>query len=298
MRVLILGGAGMLGHKLGQVLGERFETYVAVRTEPGRLLRAGLFPTDRVVSGVDVLDADSLHRAFAAARPDVVVNAVGVIKQLPTASDPIAAITTNALLPHRLALACRAVGARLVHFSTDCVFSGDRGSYREDDTPDAHDLYGRSKLLGEVAGAGSLTLRTSIIGRELDTQNGLVEWFLSNRGGQVNGYAQVMYSGLPTIVLAEIVARLIADFPELSGLYQVASEPIDKYSLLRLVDDAYDARVRIHPVDQPRKDMSLDGRRFREATGIEIPPWSELVRRMAHDPTPYEQWRQVHAADR
>jgi dTDP-4-dehydrorhamnose reductase len=291
MRVLVLGGAGMLGHKLCQVLGERFETWTTVRGDARAFGRYELLPTDRVVGGVDASDLDSVVRAFGAVRPDVVVNAIGIVKQLPVAKDPVVSLTVNSLFPHRVAQLCAATGARLIHLSTDCVFTGSRGGYAESDPPDAEDLYGRSKLLGEVSGPRCLTLRTSIIGRELSTRHGLLEWFLSNRGGKVKGYRGAIFSGFPTVVLAGVIADVIEHHPDLTGLYHVSAAPIDKDALLRLFDTAYGASTAIEPVDEPREDRSLDSSRFRQATGYHPPDWLELVRQMAADPAPYDRWR-------
>jgi dTDP-4-dehydrorhamnose reductase len=188
MRLLILGGAGMLGHKLWQVCRSRFDTWVTLRGLRSAYVPLGLFEPERVVAGVDAFNFDTLVSAMAQVRPEVVVNCIGIIKQVASASDPIASLTINALLPHRLAVLARSSGARLIHISTDCVFAGRKGGYTEADHSDAEDLYGRTKFLGEVTGPGALTLRTSIIGRELATTSGLVEWFLSQPGGRVQGH--------------------------------------------------------------------------------------------------------------
>jgi dTDP-4-dehydrorhamnose reductase len=295
MRVLILGAGGMLGHKLVQVLGQRFETWATARAPAGSYARYELLPPERLVGGVDAVDLDSLVRAFSRARPEVVVNAVGIVKQLPEARDPVVSLTVNSLLPHRLAQLCDAAGARLIHLSTDCVFAGRRGGYVESDQPDAEDLYGRSKLLGEV-GAPHLTLRTSIVGRELASRHGLLEWFLSNRGGRVQGYRRAIFSGFPTVVLAGLIADMVERQPDLAGLRHVSSEPIDKEALLRLWRDAYDLPVEIEPFDGVAEDRSLDSARFRAETGYQPPPWPRLVASMAEDPTPYDEWRRARAS--
>jgi dTDP-4-dehydrorhamnose reductase len=294
MRVLILGAGGMLGHKLVQVFGERFETWATVRAAATAYAGYRLLPAERLVGGVEAADGDGLVRAFAAARPELVVNAVGIVKQLAEARDPIASLTVNALLPHRLGRLCDAAGARLIHLSTDCVFSGRRGGYVESDQPDAEDLYGRSKLLGEV-GAPHLTVRTSIVGRELASRHGLLEWFLSNRGGQVRGYRRAVFSGFPTLALAELLADVAERHRDLAGLRHVSAAPIDKDALLRLWRDAYDLPVEIEPFDGVEEDRSLDSTRFRSETGYDPPPWPALVAAMASDPTPYDEWRRARA---
>lgn len=291
MRVLIIGGGGMLGHKLAQVYRNRFETWATVRTSFRDYERFDLFDIERVVGGVDVFDFDTIIRAFAVARPEVVINAVGVIKQLPTAKDPIIALTINSLFPHRLANLCHASGSRLITLSTDCVFNGRRGMYTEEMAADAEDLYGRTKYLGEATGEGSLTLRTSIIGRELGSAHSLVEWFLSNRGGRVKGFKRAIYSGFPTIVMAELIADLIENHPNLHGLYHVSSEPINKYELLGLIRDAYKVSIEIEPEEDFEIDRSLDSARFRRETGFRPAAWAQMIQAMATDPTPYEEWR-------
>jgi dTDP-4-dehydrorhamnose reductase len=283
----------MLGHKLGQIYKERFETWVTVRSGFRDYERFNLFDRERTLGGVDIFDFDTVTRAFAFARPDVVINAIGVIKQLPTAKDPITALTINSLFPHRLAALAQATGCRLITLSTDCVFNGRRGMYTEDDAADAEDLYGRTKFLGEATGAQSLTLRTSIIGRELESAHSLVEWFLSNRGGKVKGYTKAIYTGFPTVIMAEIIADLIEKHPHLSGLYHVSSEPVNKFELLGLMRDAYQAQIEIEPDTDFQIDRSLDSSRFREATGFKPLSWPEMIAAMAADPTPYDEWRQA-----
>ena len=291
MRLLILGASGMLGHKLCQVYRDRFDVWCTVRSNAHAVAQYGLYDPQRVVGGVDAFNLDSVVRAMATVRPDAVINCIGIIKQLATAKDPIVSLTVNALFPHRLANLCQAAGSRLIHISTDCVFSGSKGMYTEQDVSDAEDLYGRTKFLGEVSGTGCLTLRTSIVGRELRTTSGLVEWFLGSRGGQVRGYTGAIYSGFTTLALADVIADVLEHHTMLSGLYQVSSEPIAKYDLLCLLRDAFGLSIEIEPDSQVRIDRSLDSTAFRRATGFVPPTWGTMVRAMAGDPTPYEQWR-------
>jgi dTDP-4-dehydrorhamnose reductase len=292
MRVLVIGVSGMLGHKLWQIFNPRFETWGTVLGDFSELEPFGdLFRRDRILPYVDVVNPDSLVHIVGTVRPDVIVNAVGIIKQLPSAKDHITSLSINALFPHRLAKLCQAANARLIHISTDCVFSGRKGMYTEDDISDAEDLYGRTKYLGEVAEPGSLTIRTSIIGRELATSNSLVEWFLGSRGSTVRGYRQAVYTGFPTIVLAGIITQVIEQFPTLYGLYQVSSDPISKHDLLCLMRDAYGLDVKIEPDDNVKIDRSLDSTRFRRVTEYVPPSWPELVAAMVHDPLPYQDWR-------
>lgn len=279
----------MLGHKVWQRLSPRFETLVTLRSP----VAAPLFDAQRVIEGVDVTDFARLDALIDDVKPDAVVNCVGIIKQLAEAQQAIPSITINSLLPHRLAAACARNGARLIHVSTDCVFSGRRGGYTEADQSDAEDLYGRSKFLGEVSGPRTLTLRTSIIGRELRGTAGLVEWFLKNRGGAVDGYEKAIFSGLTTLALADLIGDVLEKHTQLEGLYQVSTEPIDKLRLLQLLNEAYGANVIIRPSSAVRIDRSLDSSRFRAATGWSPEPWPALVEAMAADPTPYDEWRNM-----
>jgi dTDP-4-dehydrorhamnose reductase len=280
MRILVLGASGMLGNAMIRVLSEKtdWQVYGTIRSENSKQF----FPTDiaeRLLSGVDVEQHDSLVQVFLRTRPDVVVNCVGLIKQLADAEDPLQAIPINALLPHRLARLCELSGARLVHISTDCVFAGDKGNYHESDPSDAKDLYGRSKYLGEVAYPHTVTLRTSIIGHGLQSANGLIDWFLSQQG-RCKGFTRAIFSGLPTVVLARIIRDVVISRTDLSGLYHVAAQPIAKYNLLRLVADVYGKPIEIVTDDQLVIDRSLNADRFRLATSYETPEWPELVRCM------------------
>jgi dTDP-4-dehydrorhamnose reductase len=232
-----------------------------------------------VIPDVDVDNLDSLTRVFAAVRPTVVINCIGLVKQLAEAGDPLFAIPSNALLPHRLAQLCEVAGARLVHVSTDCVFSGKKGHYREEDTADAVDLYGRSKLLGEVAHPHAITLRTSIIGHELRGAHGLINWFLAQENG-VRGYTKAIFSGLPTVELARVIHDFVLPETRLHGLYHVSAEPIDKCALLQLVARVYTKTIDITPDDEVVIDRSLDSSRFRDATGYAPPAWPDLITRM------------------
>jgi dTDP-4-dehydrorhamnose reductase len=224
-------------------------------------------------------NVDSLTHLFAVVHPDVVINCIGLVKQLAEADDPLIAIPINSLLPHRLARLCELAGARLVHMSTDCVFSGEKGMYTEADAADAKDLYGRSKYLGEVDYPHAITLRTSIIGHELDGARSLIGWFLAQEGS-VKGYRRAIFSGLPTVEIARVIRDHVISHPDLHGIYHVSAEPINKFDLLTLVAQTYGKAIDISADDQLVIDRSLDSTRFRQATGFKPKPWPELVRSM------------------
>jgi dTDP-4-dehydrorhamnose reductase len=274
-RVLVLGATGMLGHEALRVLGSDFQVEGTAR-DPEAARALGI---DVPLHQLDAAEPADLAAALDAARPDVVVNCVGIVKQLDAASQPVPSITVNSLFPHRVAVACVERGARAIHVSTDCVFSGERpapGAYGEDDLPDARDLYGRSKLLGEV-GAPALTLRTSIIGWELERASGLLGWLVSQAGNEIRGFANAWFSGLTTEALAGVIARVIREAPELAGLYHVSSEPISKLDLVTALDRALGLGCTIVPADEPHVNRVLDSSRFRSATGIEAPGWEEMI---------------------
>jgi len=296
MRVLILGGSGMLGHKLWQSFAGRFDTYVTFRNSATAYAGYGIFDSARSKDHVSAQDFDSVIGAFASVRPQVVVNCIGIVKQSATAKDPYTSVTVNALFPLRLAQLCRASAARLIHISTDCVFAGNKGNYSQADAPDAEDLYGRSKLLGEVDAEGCLTIRTSMIGRELAGSHGLIEWFLAQAGKQVRGFKRAVFSGFTTQALADIIAWLIVEHPELSGVLNVAAAPINKFDLLSMVRDVYGLKIAIEANEDFVCDRSLNGERFRVATGFVPPSWPEMIDRMRADSTPYDKIRRIHAA--
>lgn len=281
MRVLILGVTGMLGSAVFRAFGADTAYDVWGTLRSGAALR--YFPQQchsHLLTGVDVLDQDALVAVLAKVRPDVVINCIGLIKQLADANNPLTALPINAMLPHRLASLCSLSGARLVHVSTDCVFAGHKGGYRESDLSDAEDLYGKSKYIGELHDlSNAITLRTSIIGHELGGSYALVDWFLSQQGS-VKGFTKAIFSGLPTVELARVMKDFIVPHPQLNGLYHVAAEPIAKFDLLQLIAAEYGKQIDIRPDDELMIDRSLDGSRFRDATGYIAPAWTELIRRM------------------
>ncbi len=295
MKVLILGASGALGHKFYQLLSKELDTWVTFRSDASRYAELGFYDEKKIVSPVDAYNFNSVEHAVMTIKPDVVVNVIGIVKQLKEANDPVSTITINALFPHRLAGLCQQSAIRLIHISTDCVFSGSRGMYQDADFSDAEDLYGRTKALGELP-RPSLTLRTSTIGRELAGSSGLLEWFLNQKGKKIKGYTRAVFSGLSTIELSRVLADVIKNYPNLSGLYNVSSESINKNDLLCLLRDRYHVNVEIEPCEAPKVDRSLNSERFKAATNFAPPSWADMIREMADDRTPYEQWRHCYVA--
>jgi dTDP-4-dehydrorhamnose reductase len=291
MRALILGGSGMLGHRLCRALSARMETWATFRDAPARFMNYDFIPQERALGGVNAENIAGVRDALEAVQPDVVVNCIGIVKQRDEAKQAIPSIQVNALVPHQLADLCHAQDTRLVQISTDCVFSGLRGKYTEADIPDPVDLYGRTKLLGELNRPNCLTLRTSIIGWQLNTFSSLLSWFSQQRGQRIKGYQQAIYSGFSTHVLAGLISDLIETRPDLAGLYQVASEPISKYDLLVALRDklGWDD-IQIEPDDNFYCDRSLIGARFSTATGWQAPTWDEMLSELAEEWPIYQGW--------
>jgi dTDP-4-dehydrorhamnose reductase len=280
MKVIVLGITGMLGNAMFRFLAANhsLEVYGTARHAHAKRFFSSEMQ-DRIVTGVDVESQDSLIKVFDKVRPQVIINCVGLVKQLAESADPLQAVPINTLLPHRLLALGKMIGARIIHISTDCVFSGAQGMYRETDFPDADDLYGRTKLLGELHDFGAITLRTSIIGRELSAANSLIGWFLAQTG-TVNGYTKAIFSGLPTVELARVVRDYVLPNNELHGLYHVAAQPTNKYDLLQIVKQIYSKEITIVPAETVCIDRSLDATKFCDATGYAPPDWVALVTRM------------------
>jgi len=291
MHVLIFGANGMLGHQLCRVLSARMETWTTFRESPAKYKPYDFIPQERTLGGVNAEDIASVRKAIETVKPDVVVNCIGIVKQRDEAKQAIPSIQVNALFPHQLADLCHEYGTRLVQISTDCVFSGLRGRYTEADVPDPVDLYGRTKLLGELHRPNCLTLRTSIIGWQLNTFSSLLSWFSQQRGQRIKGYQQAIYSGFSTYVLAGLISDLIETRSDLTGLYQVASEPISKYDLLVALRDklGWDD-IEIEADDNFYCDRSLIGTRFSVATGWKAPAWDEMLSGLAEEWPVYQRW--------
>jgi dTDP-4-dehydrorhamnose reductase len=289
MRILILGATGMLGHKLAQVLAPDNQVTAAIRGDGS--CWPGSIKVEEVATNVDVRETSELVKLLDR-RPDAVLNTVGMVKQIMSDHDPMETIAVNSVFPKVLAGLCARRGIRLIHYSTDCVFTGSKMSergpngYRECDLPDARDLYGASKFLGEPP-PPCMAIRTSIIGRELRGKHGLVEWFLAQNGRSIKGFTQALFTGLPTLELARVTSMILDRFPTLEGIWNIAAAPVDKYELLSLLKEFYGQRTSIAPADDFYCDRRLDGERFSRATGWRAPAWRELISMMHADPFPY-----------
>jgi len=281
LRLLILGGSGMLGHQLWRGLHAQHDTWVTLRRPVADFEVHNLFDEAKAIQFDDITDDTALERALGQAKPEAVINCVGLIKQRDEASDEALTLRVNAEFPHRLAKRCGEAGARLIHFSTDCIFAGTKGNYTESDPSDAADLYGQSKHQGEVADAHSVTLRTSVIGHELATNLALLDWFLSQRGQAIRGFTKAIYSGFTTLEMARIVDRILTQHTDLSGVWHVASEPISKFGLLELCREKLGWEGVIEPNDEFVCDRSLNADRFNAATGYTPPSWEAMIGELA-----------------
>ena len=282
MRILLLGGDGMLGHQLLRYLAPRHEIRVTLRQDIETYGAYNLFNKNNAFEKIDLQSLDRLNEIAIDFHPEVIINCIGVIKQRKTAKEKIPSIEINALLPHRLAVLSRSLQARLIHMSTDCVFNGKKGGYVDDDFSDAEDLYGKTKFLGEVEDSNCLTLRTSIIGRELSRKKSLLEWFLAQEG-TVNGYTRAIYSGFSTLEMSRIIETMIISHPHASGVYQVSSDPISKYDLLVLIKNELGLKTEIIPDSTFHCDRSLDSSRFRSKFSYNPPSWAKMVKEMVSD---------------
>lgn len=280
MKVLVIGATGMLGSTMLRVMNEQpaWEVFGTLRSESAkRFFSASI--GNRLIPGIDVENFDLLVNVLNKVRPDVVVNCAGLTKHKPEAEDPLVAIPINTLLPHRLAGLCNLVGARLIHISTDCVFSGVKGGYKESDFPDARDVYGKTKALGEVVYPHTVTLRTSMIGHELQTKYGLLDWFLSQQDS-CKGFSRAIFSGFPTVVLAHIIRDVVIPNANLEGLFHVAAHAISKFDLLKLIAEVYGHQIDIVRDGDFVIDRSLNADHFSQATGYIAPEWHEMINLM------------------
>lgn len=278
--ILVLGASGMLGNAVTRVFFEEndFSVVGTVRHNSSIALLPEHIRSN-IVSGVDVNNYNTVVEVIRREEPDIVINCVGLVKQLSDVNDPLITLPVNALFPHRLARSCGEYGARLIHMSTDCVFSGSKGMYTENDYTDARDLYGISKKIGEVDYSNAITLRTSIIGHELDGDRSLIDWFLSQRG-RVKGFSEVIFSGLPTVEIAKVIKNHVIPNEELRGVYHVSAEPVSKYDLLKLVASVYGHEIETIKDRELIIDRSLDSSRFRTATGFNPAPWDKMITTM------------------
>tara|TARA_B100000989_G_C19515946_1_gene461651 strand:- start:1430 stop:2311 length:882 start_codon:yes stop_codon:yes gene_type:complete len=277
MRILILGGSGMLGHTFFKVWKANSEVKVTLRKRLEDYEHNQIFGIGEYFEGIDLRRLDTLRDVIISYKPDCIVNCSGVTKQICNEFNQEDVFTLNALLPHKLAGLCDNFGTRLIQLSTDCIYSGKKGNYNESDISDAEDLYGKSKYQGELNKTNSLTLRKSSIGLELGNKHGLVEWFL-NQKGSILGFDKAIYSGFSSIHLAGLIESIIFDSPDLQGIYNIASKPISKYYLLSSLQERIDNfELDIIRDDKIKIDRSLNPSKFLEQTNLKFPSWEKML---------------------
>lgn len=292
-KILILGVGGMVGHKLFVELSKDLVYDVYGTSRKMGNLQKFFNPelTTKIIVGVEATKFETIESTLEKLKPDVVINCIGITKQLIDEDNPLLAIEINSALPHKIAEVCLSIRARMIQITTDCVFNGLKGDYQEIDPSDATDIYGRTKFLGEVYYPHCLTIRTSFIGHEIGAQkHGLLEWFLSQEG-QAKGFTRAIYSGMPTVEIARVIREYILPNEKLSGLYHVSSDPINKFDLLHLIAMAYHKKIDIIPDNSVAIDRSLDSDRFRVVTGYRPLPWEEMVSIMHEDCESYGQYK-------
>ena len=285
MRILILGGNGMIGHKVYQVLSSYFpDTWILIRRKFIDFLQKDIFVKEKVIEDFDLNDLNKLNSLLNSLNPDIIINAAGITIRRGVNEFKSQTIILNSVLPHFLGEWIQGkFGKRFIHFSTDCVFSGKNGPYYDNSIPDSTDIYGKTKSLGEVNLSQTLTLRGSMIGRELDYQTELLEWFLSQKGKTIKGFNNVFYSGITTIRMAKLILKIIINFPNLTGVYNVSSKKISKFELLTLFNDFFHSNVKIHKDETYTSRKELISNIFFYEINEIIPSWDELIIELYED---------------
>ena len=293
MKILILGADGMLGHKLFQLLGMDYpETFGTISGKSSIYPYSGIsfFHTDKVIPEVNMLDFGQIEHIINQLNPDYIINCLRVATHGDETAPPLQTITVNSLLPHQLAEVAKKNGARMIHFSSDCVFNGKQGMYTEEDPPNATHIYGQTRLLGEVFADNVLVLRGSVIGRELIQHSSLLDWFLRQQGSEINGFTHAIYSGLSSVETVRVVQMIISIKPSLTGLYHIASKPINKYNLLKLAQKNFGIKVTIHKQNKYFVNRSLAAEKIKYALGYVAPSWSSMMKELAEENEQYNKW--------
>lgn len=255
-KILVLGASGMLGHKVFEVLSKYREYFVFD------------------APNVDAKKIETFKKVIEKVRPEVVINCIGIKDNSPEI------FLVNSQFPNLVAEICRENKIRLITISTDGVFDGKKGNYKESEVPNCKDIYGISKCLGEINDGRALTIRTSLIGHELKTNVGLLDWFLDLRTNSVLGYKNAVFSGITTLELAEVLARKIIPNEKISGIYHFSGKPISKYELLKIIADVYDKKIKIKPDIKTKINRSLNSTKLRGIIDYNLPNWSDLIQKM------------------
>ena len=282
MKLLILGSNGLLGNTLTKYFFEKnnYETFGFLR-DSSKLKFFKSEHNSRLIIIQDILNINDLRRKIKELMPDVIINCIGQTNKIKgqNLNNIENYINLNSLFPFRLKEICSEIKSRLIHFSSDCVFSGTNGFYSEKDNPDPTDIYGKSKLLGELDNENIITIRKSVIGHELDSKKGLLEWFL-NHEGIVEGYKEAIFSGLTVLELARIIDMYILPNKDIKGIIHLSGDPISKYDLLKIIANQYNKIINIEPNEDIKIDRSLNSDHFKNLTGYKSEPWPLLVKSM------------------
>jgi len=276
-KVLILGGSGMLGHVLVNSFSSDFNLWCTVRNKSEKLLKALNVDKDKIIDNIDIENFEKLYDLISEIKPDVIVNCIGIVKQVSDAKNINKSLLVNSLLPNYLKLLSNFHNFRLIHISTDCVFSGNKGNYKEEDICDASDIYGKTKILGEINQNNCLTLRTSFIGPEIETNNGLLNWFINNDSNEVSGYKNALFSGFTSIELSKIIKRIIMDYKNISGIYHLSSSPINKFDLLNLINEIFGLGKNIIPLEEPSINRSLNSNKIKKILNFDFLTWKNMI---------------------
>lgn len=286
MKLLILGGSGLIGHKLWQILSVRFgDVYTTIRKSKDSLQKFEIFDSNKVIENVDVIDFSSVENILNDLSPDVILNCIGITKRRPEINEPIKALKINSIFPHELSKWCAKNNRKMIHFSTDCVFNGKEGNYTEDSLTTAEDNYGRTKAFGEVKNdPNALTIRSSFIGRELSHGSELLEWFLSQNGKVIKGFQKAFYSGVSTIEMSKVVGDIIEYHPDLTGLYQLTTDsPISKFELLNIAKDSFNMNIEIVPDSDFYNNNTLNGKKLKQVIEYTAPSWQTMLDELANE---------------
>jgi dTDP-4-dehydrorhamnose reductase len=285
MKILILGGNGMIGHKMYQFIANKYvETWVTLRKDFASYEYNSIYDKTKVIDNFDLSNFENINEELNKLMPNVIINASGITIRRGVETCISNTVKINSALPHFLNEWVIKNNKRLIHFSTDCVFSGHKGDYLENDISDAYDIYGQSKALGEVNNSSNtLTLRGSMIGRELENKTELLEWFLLQTNESILGYSKVIYSGITTIKMAEIVLVLLEKFPMLSGVFNVSSVPLSKFELLNLFEKEFKIGSNIISDDSKVSNKNLLSDKFFSSTNISIPNWNNMIIQLRED---------------
>ena len=282
MKLLILGSNGLIGNTLTKYFLSKnnYEITGVVRNDS----KINLFSRNykqNFVTISNLLNFNAIERTIEKIQPNLVINCIGLTNKVKYKDFNLVEsyIKINSLFPHKLYEICNKYEIRLIHLSSDCVFSGKKGFYDENDLPDPNDIYGRSKLLGEIDNKNSITIRKSVIGHELGTEKGLLEWFLSQQE-VVKGFKNAIFSGITVLELANLIENFIIPNKNLHGLLHVSGNSISKYDLLKIIAEVYNKSINICPDQSIKIDRSLNSAKFNKLTGYKIKPWPILIKSM------------------